>query len=86
MINILQKYFLLIAVLFLNFSAFAQENPPAPPPGVTVNGGPGTGTGNGDLEDDDVLPINEKLIWLAFCGIVFAFYTYNKTTKNEVSQ
>ena len=78
---------MLSAFLFLNFFAFAQQTPPPPPPGVTANGGPGSGACPTcpDLEGDD-LPINEQLIWLAVCGIIFAYYTYNKTYKNKISE
>lgn len=83
--NFLPKFFFLIAILFTNFVAFAQETAPPPPPPYTTNGVPGGGNDTGDLEGDD-LPIDGKLIWLAVCGIAFSFYTYNKTTKSEVSQ
>ena len=69
--NILQS-FLLLSFLFLDFVAFAQ---------------PGDLSDDGLETDDDapVASINGKLIWLAILGIAFAYYTYKKTRKVEVT-
>ncbi|WP_157505068.1 hypothetical protein [Flavobacterium tegetincola] len=65
---------MIVAFLCLDFTAFAQGS------------SPGTGNGTGDLEGDDVaVPINGKLIWLAICGIVFAYYTYIKRSEINVT-
>ena len=67
--NHLQNFFVLLLFLLLDLSAFAQNPPP-----------PGTGGTDGDLEGND-LPIDDKLIWLAICGIIFAFYIFSKNSN-----
>ena len=48
-----------------------------------AQGGPGDDDDNGDLEGSDppAAPINTKLIYLGIIGIMFAFYLFNKKTK-----
>ncbi len=68
--NYLQIFFVILLFLILDVSSFAQ-NPPPP-----------TGGTDGDLEGND-LPIDGKLIWLAICGIIYAFYVFSKNSKTN---
>ncbi|NHM07348.1 hypothetical protein G4D82_08960 [Flavobacterium sp. CYK-4] len=63
--NKLFKLYLLTFLVLVDFVAFAQ---------------PGDDDGSGGLEGNDPppAPINGKLIWLAFAGIVFALYSIRK--------
>lgn len=63
------RSFLIIAFLFLDFVAFAQQ------PGQTADN-----EDDNPLEgnDDPAAPINGKLIWLAVMGLIFAYYTFKK--------
>lgn len=74
--NHLQNFFVILLFLILDVSSFAN-NPPCP--GCP----PGTGGTDGDLEGNDV-PIDGKLVWLAICGIIFAFYIFSKNSKTNV--
>ena len=67
--NYLQNFFIILLFLIVDLISFAQPPPP-------------TGGTDGDLEGDD-LPIDGKLIWLAICGIIFAFYIYSKNSKTN---
>ena len=64
------KFYLLTFVLFSDFVMFAQP-------------GPGDDDGGGGLEGGDPapVPINSKLIVLAFMGILFIIYTFRKNRK-----
>ncbi len=73
--NNLLKYYIAAFYLFSTFVMFAQ-------PG-TENGQ----TGDGALEDTGVtdttpMPIDEKLIFLAVVGVVFAYYALRKYKKH----
>lgn len=63
--NKLFKLYILGFLILTDFMAFAQ---------------PGDDTVDGDLEDED-LPINGKLIYLAIAGLFFAIYTYRKNKR-----
>ena len=71
--NYLQNFFVILLFLFVDLSSFAQNPPPPDPPTDDTGGG---------LEGND-LPIDDKLIWLVICGIIFAFYIYSKNSKTS---
>lgn len=59
-------YLFIVAVgLLLDFKAFAQ---------------PGSGGGVDD-EDPPPVPVNQKLVFLAIAGILFAFFVYRSYRK-----
>ena len=62
------KIYIFSFFLLVDFVSFAQ---------------PGDDDGSGGLEGNDPppAPINGKLIWLAFVGILFAFYSIKKYKK-----
>lgn len=66
--NNLFKIYILSFFLLVDFVTFAQ---------------PGDDDGSGGLEGNDPppAPINGKLIWLVFLGILFAFYSFKKYQK-----
>lgn len=63
----------LYIVLFLfvsDFKLFAQ---------------PGEDDGTGGMDDeDDPVPINGKLVWLAIVGLAFAFYIFKKHKRATI--
>ena len=72
--NHLQNFIVILLFLILDLSAFAK-GPPCP-------GCPPTDDTGGGLEEND-LPIDGQLIWLAICGIIFAFYIFSKNSKTN---
>ncbi|HEX8562572.1 MAG TPA: hypothetical protein VF676_06300 [Flavobacterium sp.] len=67
--NTLLKIYIFSFFLLSDFIAFAQ---------LPVD------DEDGELQDDDpVVPINGKLIWLAVAGILFAIYTYRKRAHTQ---
>lgn len=67
-VNLFKLYLLSFFVLS-DFIVFAQ--------------GPGDDDDGGGLEDDDPppAPINGKLMWLLFLGIVYGIYSYRRYRK-----
>lgn len=74
--NILYKSLLILIVLFLDFTAFAQGF-----------GGPPEDDEDDNLQGDDVaVTINTKLIWLLIVGLAFAYYTIKKRSAIKIAQ
>lgn len=67
--NNLLKFYMLAFFLVSDFVMFAQPTDNDP---------------DDDLEGNDNLPINSKLIYLGLAGIAFAFYLYNRKKQQQV--
>lgn len=69
--NTLLKTYCTLFCLLSSFLLFAI------PPGDDSD------TGDLDVPDAPAAPINGKLFILAFAGIIFAFYTFKKTSEKQ---
>jgi hypothetical protein len=69
------KIYLFVSILFWDFVMFADD--------------PGTGfedeNGNTDGSVETAVPINGKILWLIFMGIVFAFLFLKKQKRDTAS-
>lgn len=74
--NTFLRTLFLLSFLLLDLVLFAQPL------------SPGTDDVNGTLEGDDLpaASINAKLIWLAVVGIIFAYYTFQKSRLAKLSK
>ncbi|WP_026978469.1 hypothetical protein [Flavobacterium tegetincola] len=76
--NTFLRTLFLLSFLLIDLVLFAQP----------YGSGPGTDDENGTLEGDDLpaASINAKLIWLAVVGIIFAYYTFQKSRLAKLSK
>jgi len=70
--NKLLKFYMLTFLLIGDFVMFAQE------------GTPDNTSGDGEtVDEEDPVPVNGRLIYLAIVGIAFAMYYYSQKKKEK---